>query len=179
MFELILLGVFASMLLICVLINISILVPLVLGFIIFYSYGIYKKHTPKEMLKMAFSGVTTVRNILLIFILIGILTGTWRASGTIAYIVYYAIQICSPSVMVLISFILTSVVSFLTGTAFGAAATVGTICMAISNSLGIAPMVDCQYCPAFISRSTYFKYSCGLLFVLGTVMEFGCGGFNT
>lgn len=140
MFELILLGVFASMLLICVLINISILVPLVLGFIIFYSYGIYKKHTPKEMLKMAFSGVTTVRNILLIFILIGILTGTWRASGTIAYIVYYAIQICSPSVMVLISFILTSVVSFLTGTAFGAAATVGTICMAISNSLGIAPI---------------------------------------
>jgi NhaC family Na+:H+ antiporter len=128
------------MLLICVVTNISILVPLVLGFVIFYFYGIYKKYTPKEMLKMAFSGVATVRNILLIFILIGILTGTWRASGTIAYIVYYAIQICSPSAMVLISFILTSMVSFLTGTAFGAAATVGTICMAISNSLGIAPI---------------------------------------
>ncbi|MEQ2372514.1 Na+/H+ antiporter NhaC family protein [Blautia sp. CLA-JM-H16] len=54
-----------------------------------------------------------------------------------AYIVYYASAICRPSVMLLASFLLCCLVSFLTGTSFGSAATIGVICMTMADSMGI------------------------------------------
>lgn len=135
--EWIVLLIFAVSLFLCIGFNVSILIALVFGFFLFFGYGIYKKHTCVEMFSMAVSGVKTVKNILVTFVLIGMITAIWRAGGTIPYIVYHSTKICNPHVMVLITFLLCSLISFLTGTAFGTAATMGVICVTMANSMGI------------------------------------------
>lgn len=137
MLGIILLAVFAASLFICIGFNISIFVSLGFGLIIFFVYGLFHGHSFNEMLKMCFDGIKTVKNILIAFILIGMLTALWRAGGTIPYIVYHATNLFDPAIMVLVTFILCSFVSFLTGTSFGTAATMGIICVTISNSMNV------------------------------------------
>lgn len=137
MIEISVLSLFAVTLIFCIGYDISILIALVFGFFLFFGYGLFKKHTVREMVTMALSGVKTVRNILITFVLIGIITATWRVCGTIPYIVYHATEVCSPGVMVLITFLLCCLISTLTGTAFGTAATMGVICVTMASSMGI------------------------------------------
>ena len=137
MVEISVLTLFAISLVICIGFDISILAALVFGFVLFFGYGLYRKHTVRQMAVMAFSGVKTVKNILITFVLIGIITAVWRACGTIPYIVYHATKVCSPNAMVLITFLLCCLISALTGTAFGTAATMGVICVTMASSMGI------------------------------------------
>lgn len=137
MAEISILSLFAGSLVICIGFDISILAALVFGFFLFFGYGLHQRHSVREMANMAFSGVKTVKNILITFVLIGIITATWRVCGTIPYIVYHATKVCSPGVMVLITFLLCCLISALTGTAFGTAATMGVICVTMASSMGI------------------------------------------
>lgn len=137
MLEISVLSLFAASLVLCISFDISILAALVFGFFLFFGYGLMKKHSVKAMTAMAFSGVKTVKNILITFILIGIITSVWRVCGTIPYIVYHATSFCDPRMMVLVTFLLCCVISVLTGTAFGTAATMGVICTTMASSMGI------------------------------------------
>ncbi len=137
MFEISVLSLFALSLVLCIGYDVSILVALIFGFFLFFGYGLYKKHSFKAMASMAFSGIRTVKNILITFVLIGIITATWRVCGTIPYIVYHATSFCDPRIMVLVTFLLCCVISVLTGTAFGTAATMGVICVTMASSMGI------------------------------------------
>lgn len=156
MIEIGVLSAFAVSLVICIGYDISILAALVFGFFLFFGYGLHKKHSVKEMCILAFSGVKTVKNILITFILIGIITATWRVCGTIPYIVYHATEICSPGVMVLITFLLCCLISALTGTAFGTAATMGVICTTMASSMGI-PIV---YSGGAVLAGSFFGDRC-------------------
>ena len=156
MIELGVISAFAVSLMICIGFDISILAALVFGFFLFYGYGLYKKHSAKEMAVLAFSGIRTVKNILITFILIGIITATWRACGTIPYIVYHATKICSPNAMVLITFLLCCLISVLTGTAFGTAATMGVICVTMASSMGV-PLV---YSGGAVLAGSFFGDRC-------------------
>ncbi len=156
MIEISVISVFAITLVICIGFDISILAALVFGFFLFFGYGLFKKHTVKEMCSLAFSGVKTVKNILITFVLIGIITATWRACGTIPYIVYHATAVCSPGVMVLITFLLCCLISALTGTAFGTAATMGVICTTMASSMGI-PML---YSGGAVLAGSFFGDRC-------------------
>ena len=137
MIEISVIALFAVALVFCIGFDISILIALVFGFFLFFGYGLFRKHSVKEMAAMAFSGIKTVKNILITFLLIGIITAVWRACGTIPYIVYHATKVCSPGLMVLITFLLCCLISALTGTAFGTAATMGVICTTMAGSMGI------------------------------------------
>ncbi len=157
MVELMVIALFAISLFLCVGLNISVLAALVFGFVLFFAYGLYKKHSAREMAAFAVSGIKTVRNVLFNFVLIGMITAVWRSSGTIAYIVYHATRFCSPHGMVLITFWLCCLISFLTGTAFGTAATMGVICVTMANSMGI-PLL---YSGGAVMSGAYFgdRYS--------------------
>lgn len=137
MIELSVLSVFTLALLGCLIWDISILAALFFGFFLFFGYGLYRKHSVRAMASMALSGIKTVKNILITFVLIGIITAVWRCGGTIPYVVCQAVRFCNPKLMVLVTFLLCSLMSVLTGTAFGAAATMGVICVTISSSMGI------------------------------------------
>ena len=156
MIELGVISAFAVSLMICIGFDISILAALVFGFFLFYGYGLYRKHAPGEMVSLAFSGIKTVKNILITFILIGIITATWRACGTIPYIVYHATKICCPNAMVLITFLLCCLISVLTGTTFGTAATMGVICVTMASSMGV-PLV---YSGGAVLAGSFFGDRC-------------------
>ena len=133
---------FATALFICIGLDISILIALVFGFFLFFFYGLFKKHSVREMLSMSLSGINSVKNVLINFVLIGIITAVWRACGTIPFIVYHSTAFCSPHLMVLTCFLLCSLISFLTGTAFGTCATMGIICVTVANSMGIPLIIS-------------------------------------
>ena len=135
--ELGVLVIFAAALLLCIIFDISILYALVFGLVLFGGYALFRKHSLLSVLKMALSGIKTVKNILITFLLIGMITAIWRGCGTISYIVHYSTKICFPQIMVLVTFLLCALISFLTGTSFGTAATVGVICATISTGMGI------------------------------------------
>lgn len=135
--ELLLLGIFSAILLTCIFTGVSVIYAMFLGLAMFFGYGLIKKKTWKQMLIFSWQGIKTAKNVLLTFMLIGMMTAIWRASGSIAFIVYYASEICVPSLMLLAAFLLCSMTSFLTGTSFGTAATMGVICMTMAKSMNI------------------------------------------
>ena len=114
------------------------LVPALLGgYVLFFLYGLYRKHTPAALWRMSVQGLKTVGNILFFFFFIGMITALWRASGTIPFLVYYASGLISPAVFFLLAFLLNCLVSYLTGTSFGTTATMGVICMSMAGAMGL------------------------------------------
>ena len=139
--ELITLALFCLALLICIILDASVLYALAAGLIIFCAYAKIKKHSFKAILKMIFDGIKTSKNILIVFLIVGMLTASWRASGTIPFIISSAIKLINPNIFVLMAFLLCCGVSFLMGTSFGSAATIGVICMTMAHSMNINPVI--------------------------------------
>ncbi len=135
------LALFCLALLVCVIFDISVLYALGVGLVVFSAYAKIKKHTFKSIFRMIFDGIKTSKNILINFLLIGLLTASWRESGTIAFIISSASELINPQVFVLMTFILNAFVSFLMGTSFGTSATMGVICMTMAKSMGMNPVI--------------------------------------
>lgn len=137
MLGLITIAIFSIILLACLIMDISIIVALICGTILFTIYAFIEGHSFKNILKMNLEGLLKVKNILIVFLLIGIITALWRASGTIAFIIFYASKIINPSIFILLTFILCSFLSLLIGTSFGTVATMGVICISLARTMGI------------------------------------------
>ena len=147
---------FSLSLIFCLLLKYSVIYALIVGYIIFVTYGLIKGHDLKVLIKKSFEGVLTVKNILLVFILIGMITALWRASGTIAFIVYMGSKLISPSILILLTFLLCSILSFLIGTSLGTAATMGVISVSIGKAMGINP----YYLGGAVLSGIYFGDRC-------------------
>lgn len=74
---------------------------------------------------------------MLILLAVGVLIGVWMASGTIPVMIYYGMQIITPSVFLPVVCILCSLMSALAGTSWGTLATVGVACMGVAEGLGV------------------------------------------
>lgn len=138
MLEIFLLGIFSAALTACILSGVSILFALIFGLMIFSFYAYNQGHTPRKIFEMWLTGVRPIKPILITFVLIGIITAYWRAAGVIPAIIFYTADFFSPAIIFLMSFWLCALISVLTGTAFGTAATMGIICAAIADSLEVS-----------------------------------------
>ena len=138
--EAIALGLFSAGLLACVFTGKSILLAMMFGYVLFFGYGIVRHHSAGQMVRCSLGGIRTVKNILITFLLIGMITAIWRGSGTIALLVCEASRFCSPSAILLVTFLMCCLISVLTGTSFGSTATMGVICVTIANSMGRNPI---------------------------------------
>lgn len=136
------LSLFSAMLIICIACRVPITLSLLLGFFIFAIYALRKGYRGKDVAMMAIKGMAGASNILIAFLLIGMLTASWRSAGTIPSIVCYAYGAMDPSWFLVASFLLNCLISFLTGTSFGSVATMGVICMTMGNALGISPVLS-------------------------------------
>ena len=131
---------FCAGILVCTIFSISILYALLFGLLIFVLFAHSLNFSWKEILKMCLTGLNASKSILITFIFIGTLTALWRISGCIPSIVCYASGLIRPEAIIILSFLLNCLVSVLTGTAFGTAATMGVICVSIAKSMN-APLV--------------------------------------
>ncbi len=83
--------------------------------------------------------IATISMMILMFI--GVMIPSWIAAGTIPTLIYYGLQVLSPSIFLAATIIICSVSSLCTGTSWGTAATVGVALMGIGGGLGVpAPM---------------------------------------
>lgn len=135
--EVLTIGIFCALLIICIITGKSILYALLAGLIISSLYGKKQGYSWRQISRMALQGAWKVKNILLTFILIGMLTALWRQAGTIPAIICYTVRLIKPSTFLLMTFLLNCLISVLTGTALGTAATIGVVCATMASALGI------------------------------------------
>ena len=91
-----------------------------------------------------------------IYLLIGAITALWRSAGTIAFFIYHGLQIITPQLFLLVTFLLTSFISYALGTSFGVIGTVGVILMALARSGGVGTAVTA----GTIIAGSYFGDRC-------------------
>lgn len=91
--------------------------------------------TWEDMLLGIREKLDTAMPALLVLISIGILIGTWMIAGTIPMMIYYGLGLISAKFIVLIAFVISAIVSVITGTSWGSAGTVGVALMGIATGL--------------------------------------------
>lgn len=127
--ELGVLGLFIAVLILCLATGFSIVYALLFGFVLFFLFGLLKGSQAKVLFKASLESVKKVSTIIIVMLLIGALTASWRASGTIALLVSYASEVVTPQVCLFSTFLLNAFLSTLIGTSFGTAATMGVVTM--------------------------------------------------
>lgn len=132
---------FAAMLVTGIVYGFPLLVALIAGWLLFFDYGLMRGFDVHELCRMSTRGLSDVMPVLCLFVLIGALTASWRAAGTIPAIICWSVRVVSPTTVVPASFLLCCVMSLLTGSSFASAATTGVICMAIASSMGANPVL--------------------------------------
>lgn len=137
--ELVILMLFCLAIILCVILNISLVYGLLIGLFIFCIYGRHKGFAWREVGTMLWSGFLTAKNIVIIFFFIGVLTALWRASGTISVIICYSLGLIKPQLIVLMAFLLNCLISMLLGSSFATSATMGVISMTLGNAMGANP----------------------------------------
>ena len=156
MLEIMLIVVFAAAVLLCLVFTGSVLPALLFGFALFLVYGVAKGSSVFRMLKCAIVGTKSSLSIIVLLLFVGALTATWRASGTMAYMVDLVVRVCPVSLILLMIFLLCSFVSFLVGSAFATASTAGAICAIVAVNAGI-PLL---YAGGAVLAGAYFGDRC-------------------
>lgn len=132
---------FLVALIVCIVTGTELIYALLFGMLCFSWYTVKKGRTLGNVVRLLLDGMARVGNIIIIFVLIGCLTASWRVGGTIPFILYHSIDLIKPKYFVLCTFLLCCMMSFFTGTSFGTSSTMGVICMMISNAAGLNPML--------------------------------------
>ena len=129
-------GLFMVGVVVCMVQGFSLAWALLLGFTTFFLIGLRRGFSAGALAKMALGGGKTAFVVLRILILIGVLTGIWRAGGTIAYFVAMGLRLITPKSFMVIAFLLPAVLCLAFGSSFGVSGTAGVILMTIARSGG-------------------------------------------
>ncbi|WP_312092190.1 Na+/H+ antiporter NhaC [Aminipila sp.] len=96
--------------------------------------------TPLQLIEEGVIHGTKIATIsMMILMFIGVMIPAWIAAGTIPSLIYYGVQIISPSVFLLTTTLVCSISCLATGTSWGTAATFGVALMGIGGGLGVDP----------------------------------------
>ena len=125
----------------CLLLDIPLISAMLLGYVLFAGYTMHAGSSLRDIVRMTVSSIWQIRMVLIVFVLIGMLTASWRAGGTIPCIVSMAESLIRPEIFPLLAFLLNAALSIMLGTSFGTAATMGVICMSIGSVIGVPPAV--------------------------------------
>lgn len=87
-----------------------------------------------------------------IVILVGFMVATWSFSGTLPMMVYYGMEIIKPELVLVLSFVLTAILSYVSGNSWGSVASIGVALMGVGIGLG----VDVGMLAAAIVTGAYF-----------------------
>ena len=130
-------AVLLGMIILAVQADISIIPALVIAIVWSMAIAVKCGYSWDEIMKPILDRQRGVVEIFLIILAIGMFVASMIYSGTIPTIIYYLINIISPNLMVVLSFIITAVVSCIIGTSWGTAGTVGVDMLSIAQSMGV------------------------------------------
>ncbi len=135
------------------------MIPLIFMFLLFgIGYGIYGIRPPvllitaafmtgclglflrfkwKEMERGIVDSIHKAMPAILIMLCVGVLIGSWIASGTIPMVIYYGLKLISPQYFLVTACFVCTITSLATGTSWGTVGTLGVAFIGIAMGLGI------------------------------------------
>ncbi|RAK09316.1 NhaC family Na+:H+ antiporter [Halanaerobium saccharolyticum] len=157
---------------------------LVLGAMTAALFALYLGLSWKEIESGMINGIKNALGASLILIIIGMVIGSWILSGTIQTMVYYGLELLSPSIFLPAAFLLAAVTSILIGSSFGTIATMGIVLLGVAEGLGvpkaitvgaivsgamlgdkISPMSDSTNLTAAMSSTDLFEHIKSMLYI--------------
>ncbi|MFR7990586.1 MAG: Na+/H+ antiporter NhaC [Anaerovoracaceae bacterium] len=91
------------------------------------------------MEKGMLAGINRAMQANLILLTVGTLVSTWKAAGIIPSMIYYGLEILSPSIFLVTAALLCSIVSLAIGSSYTVAGTIGVAMIGIAIGLGVNP----------------------------------------
>ena len=122
----------------CILLGQSLILAIWVGIAAFAALGLRRGMTVRAMWDAAWEQGRKMCCVIVIYMLIGAITALWRSAGTIAFFIYHGLRIITPQLFLLVTFLLTSFISYALGTSFGVVGTLGVILMALARSGGVS-----------------------------------------
>ncbi len=133
--------IFIIVMLSAIILDFSMIIALLVGLAAFMVVGKHRGFSLSAMTRMGIEGSKSSFIVIKVMCVIGFVTAIWRAAGTITVFVYYGMRIITPSLFLIIAFLLSSLLSYALGTSFGVAGTVGVIFMTLARSGGVNPVI--------------------------------------
>jgi NhaC family Na+:H+ antiporter len=112
--------------------------PLILASIVGAFAGLSLGYKWHEIELGIVHGIEVALKAILILVVIGILIGTWIASGVVPLLIDYGLRLLSPSFFLLATCLICSVVSIATGSSWTTAGTVGVALIGVGQGLGVS-----------------------------------------
>jgi len=119
--------------------NIPVHVTLILTILVAAIVAMRSGYTWTEVQKAMLYGADLAMLPMLILMIIGVVIGTWVASGTIQTLIYYGLLILRPSYFLVAAAIIVGLASMATGSSYTSGGTVGVAMMGIGMGLGVPP----------------------------------------
>lgn len=95
-------------------------------------------YTWNDMQKGIIDKISSALPATLILWSVGLLIGSWMFSGTVPMLIYYGVEIVNPKYLLVTAFIISAILSTVTGTSWGSAGTIGVAIMGIAGGLGVS-----------------------------------------
>ncbi|NBI06357.1 Na+/H+ antiporter NhaC [Senegalia massiliensis] len=112
-------------------------IPLIMATIVAAGISVKVGYKWDAIEKGIIDSIQTSMQAILILLIIGMVIGTWILSGVVPTMIYYGLKILSPSIFLVASTILASIVALSTGSSWTTAGTVGIALIGIGEGLGI------------------------------------------
>ncbi len=112
-------------------------IPLILAAAVASIVGLFLGNSWKEIESGIVEGISVGMKAILILCVIGVMIGTWIASGIVPIMIYYGLQILHPSIFLVAGCLICCVVSVATGSSWTTVSTVGIALIGIAEGLGV------------------------------------------
>jgi len=110
---------------------------LALCFVFFALIALRGGRSGRDIGRIALAGAKKGLQIAAVLLLIGALTASWMAAGTVAALVNLLLPVISPPLFLLFCFLIPMAVSFILGSAFATCSTVGVILVILARGGGV------------------------------------------
>ena len=112
-------------------------VPLIMAIVVAAGLGRRIGYAWKDLELGLIHGIRLAMPAILILMAIGILIGTWIASGVVPLMIYYGLKLLIPEVFLPATCIVCAFVSLVTGSSWSTAGTVGVALIGVAQGLGV------------------------------------------
>jgi NhaC family Na+:H+ antiporter len=112
-------------------------IPLIGGSVVASILGLILGQSWKAIERGLVHGIQIALQACLILMVIGLLIGTWIISGIVPSMIFYGLEILSPSIFLLATCLICALVSLATGSSWSTAGTVGIALIGVGKGLGI------------------------------------------
>ena len=112
--------------------------PLIVGSVLVVLIGLKLGYSWKTLQEGMVKGISIGLPSILILLSIGILIGSWLASGVVPLLVTYGLQLLTPEVFLVACCLICAVVSVVTGSSWTTAATIGVALIGVAEGLEVS-----------------------------------------